>query len=491
MRSIHRITLTLCLLLLAVAGLPQGRQVAQAAPDAGRMSYFGMNVYVTKRERPPNGDNISVLADTAVKAGVTWTREELPWDLIEQQDDQFLNIYDGSLTLTYQKGLKIIGMLLTTPAWARDPNCRAPGPTYWCPPAKVSEYAEFAKWMVERYDGDGVSDAPNHPRIDAWEIWNEPNNPVTWPKLGDGWGASRTRYGDMLVASYNAIKAADPTAKVLVGGIYVFDGRDCNDFNCDGLWFLNGTGGVFKKVPAARNAFDVLSIHPYVPTAAPDAPTIGRLYTIEGRVRSTKAMLNATDVNRGDAKIWITEIGWCTAPGSCPGGVQVSEDQQANYLIRSMVIAQQLGVQHTSWFQLDDSANNPSFEWAELAIVNRFDGTKYPPKKAYWAYKTLARQLESAIPAGKGPIHTYVYDATRPYNNENGTYDYRYTAGTTTIDVIWRASGSTSVSFPVISGKVVRKVGKLGGAGSQLTPSNGKVALTVSENPIFIIQSDQ
>src|SRR5437667_409485 len=88
--------------------------------------------------------------------------------------------------------------------------------SYWG--MNVYDYAQFAGWMAERYDGDGIDDAPGSPRIAAWEIWNEPNDTQLWPNIGGGADARKRRYGDLLVAAYQAIKAADPTATVLTGG---------------------------------------------------------------------------------------------------------------------------------------------------------------------------------------------------------------------------------------------------------------------------------
>jgi hypothetical protein len=214
-------------LLFLLAGLPE------RAPAAGQqsrvflplvmgppspISYWGMNLYLTKVERRSAGDNLPLLADLAAQAGVQWTREELVWSLIEPDDGAFKPIYDSSLSLADSKGFNIIGMLLTTPEWARDPACRPARESYWCPPADVRTFAQFAAWMVERYDGDGFQDAPGSPRIAAWEIWNEPNDTGNWPEIGTDPNARKRRYGEMLVAANQAIKAADSTALVLIGG---------------------------------------------------------------------------------------------------------------------------------------------------------------------------------------------------------------------------------------------------------------------------------
>lgn len=452
-------------------------------PQPDTIAFWGMNLYLTKRERRPAQDNLPLLADLAREAGVEWSREELPWDLIEQQNDTFLTIYDEDLLLAARKGFSIIGMLLTTPAWARDPACRA---SFWCPPADVNEYAEFAAWMVERYDGDGFNDAPGSPRIAAWQIWNEPNDPALWPELDGEANRHKRRYGELLVAAYAAIKAADPTATVLSGGVYIFDGS-CTGGICDGLNFFNAGGGVFQQVPAARQAFDVFAIHPYIPTARPDDPAIPGLITLEGRLITVRRWLDDSAIGRGDAPIWISEVGWCTAPGVCPGGVAISEDEQASYLVRALVIAQQLGVEHASWFQFEDAFNNPNREWSNAAIVRQYDGVTYPAKPAYSAYKTLATRLAAATPAGTGPLHSHQYDPNNPYVGVGGTYHYRYISGSATIDILWRPADTITLDLPVRSGAVVTRVA-LNGDTNTLIPVGGVVTLEIGEQPLMIIQ---
>lgn len=452
-----------------------------AQPSAA--SFWGMNLYLSKRERRSAGDNLGALADLARAAGVAWTREELPWDLIEPSDDQFSTVYDADLRLAAEKGLGIVGMLLTTPAWARDGACPS---SFWCPPASVAEYAEFAGWMVERYDGDGRDDAPGSPRVAYWQIWNEPNDPALWPAVG-GESGRRLRYGQLLVAAYGAIKAADPTAQVVIGGTYIYDGS-CAGGVCDGFNFLNADGGVFRQVPAARQAFDIFAVHPYIPTDQPDAPGIPRVITLEGRLRTARSWLNDAAVGRPDAPLWVTELGWCTAPGACPGGAAIGEDQQAAYLARALVIAQQSGVEHLSWFQFEDAFNSPGRLWANAAIVRQYDGATYPAKPAYTAYKTLAAQLAGATPTGTGPLNTHRYDAGNPLGGGGGIYDYRYTRGAALIDVIWSPDTPGAARMPVGPGRTVVRVG-LDGAATTLTPLNGAVDLTISGTPFIIVQT--
>ena len=494
-RSLLRVALgALLVVLLAGGASAQTAQLSRVylpilatprptnQPDT--ISPWGMNLYLTKRERISAGDNLPELARLAREAGVRWTREELPWDLIEPNNDDFRGVYDTSLRLAAEQGFGIVGMLLTTPAWARDGAC---GGNFWCPPADVNEYAEFAGWMVERYDGDGNADAPGSPRVAYWQIWNEPNDTAVWPDISGGPNARKLRYGQMLVAAYTAIKAADPSARVLIGGVYIYDGS-CAGGLCDGFNFLNAEGGVFRQVPAARSAFDIFAMHPYIPTDRPDAPGIPRIITVQGRLRNARAWLNDPVINRPDAPIWVTELGWCTTGGTCPGGAAVSEEQQANYLVRSVVIAQQNGAQHVSWFQFEDAFNDPGRIWGNAAIVRQLSGGSYPAKPAYTAYKTLATQLAGATAAGTGPAHTHVYDSANPNVGAGGVYNYRYTRSTSTIDVLWVPEGTALVNLPAIAGASVTLV-RIDGSATALTPSGGAIPLNLTEQPVIVIQT--
>ena len=460
--------------------------IVRKPPTPDPAPFWGMNLYLTKRERSQHGDDLSQLADLARQAGAAWTREELVWDLIEPNDDDFRPVYDSTIDLARQKGFGIIGMLLTTPGWARDPSCRPTREAYWCPPADVAEYAEFAAWMVERYDGDGRNDAPGSPRISAWEIWNEPNDVGNWADIGANGDARKRRYGELLLTAYRAIKAADPSARVLIGGVYFFD-QGCGAGICDGIFFLTGPNGAFRQVPEALRAFDVLATHPYASPDPPDAIGKPRIVLIEGTTRAARGWLESAEIGRPDAQLWLTELGWCTAPGSCPGNLPVSEDKQANYLIRALVLAQQNGAQHVSWFQFEDAFDDPDRLWGNAAIVRNRSGGGYAPKPAYYAYRTLATTLGSATPAGPGPLHTHVFDPGQPFTNSGGTYDYRYGRGSTTIDVLWRPDDSVQVQFPVRAGSTIVRIDR-DGAQTTLAPKGGVVALTLSERPILIVQ---
>ncbi|TSC92883.1 MAG: hypothetical protein CEN89_401 [Candidatus Berkelbacteria bacterium Licking1014_7] len=120
-------------------------------------------------------------------------------------------------------------------------------------PCDIKAYANFVEKVVERYDGDGVNDAPGlKTPIKYWEIMNEPE------MQGGGIGGageelkffvgSSQEYLEILKTSYEAVKKADSEAKVAHAGMAGMQ-QNFQDF-----WnpILAGGGG---------NYFDIANIH--------------------------------------------------------------------------------------------------------------------------------------------------------------------------------------------------------------------------------------
>ena len=90
-------------------------------------------------------------------------------------------------------------------------------------PYDMEAYRKFVKALVERYDGDGVDDMPGLERpIKYWEVLNEPSTGVKAKLHGKRkafFMGDAEDYFEILKATYEAVKEADPEAKVLNGGM--------------------------------------------------------------------------------------------------------------------------------------------------------------------------------------------------------------------------------------------------------------------------------
>ncbi len=453
-----------------------------AAPDQPtRLNAFGLNTYFSGLERLPQNrnDDLGALINATRDLGARWIREEISWANLEPGKGVFnWGLMDAALTQAAQAGFGIIGMLLTTPGWARVSDCNSRitrnggAQNYWCPPANPQDFADFVAAAVERYDGDGINDAPGSPRVAAWQIWNEPNNWATWP-------GEAHEYGAILAAGYAAAKAADPTTLVATGGVYVFDGGTRTGGNRDGLEFL---GAAFTAVPAAQTSFDALAIHPYMPDTAPDRAGLYGLVSLWGRIANTRGWL---DAKRGpNVPIWISELGWSTCTASSP--VCKTEPEQANYLVRSHGIALALGVQHINWFQLEDKFDSPTSDlWGNAAILrNRNQG--YSRKLAANAYATLTAQLGAATFIGFGPLHNYSFqpDALTP----SARYHLRFQTSTgALVDLLWTTGVAETRTLSLEVGRTAQLIGRDGNT-LPLNIQNGQVQIPLSETPVYLRQ---
>ncbi|MFH1207544.1 MAG: hypothetical protein V1668_02970 [Patescibacteria group bacterium] len=158
-------------------------------------------------------------------------------------------------------------------------------PLHRCNPYDWKEYQGWISAVVERYDGDGLGDMTGllYP-IKYWEVMNEPD----LIDMGDGrldfYKQDAAAYGELLVRTYTAVKAADSTANVLIAGAAG-----------GGETFLGFYSSVFAGVPASKSSFDIGNVH----CISNDRNTP------DFNVADYKAMLTSAGIT--DKSIWVTE----------------------------------------------------------------------------------------------------------------------------------------------------------------------------------------
>ncbi len=468
-----------CILLLATLTPTLAAAPAPVAPDMpgqpAALTFYGINGYFSGYERWT--EEVDALLPKGTMAGLLWTREEIVWANIEPSNNAWnYGFPDDRLWRIANAGYGMIGMLLTTPTWARKPSCAG---SYWCPPANVNDYADFVRTTVERYDGDGQDDADGSPRVAYWEIWNEPNIPGTWP-------GSAAEYAALLKAGYAAVKQADPSAQVLVGSVYVLDGVSC--WEHDGLCYLNT---VLQADPTAWNAFDILGIHPHMPDVAPDAPGLYEPVTMLSRLQSS---LDWVTAHGGGKQVWVTEVAWstCTAgQGDCTTALSKTQDQQADYLVRTHAMALAKGIPFVATFQLEDKFDGgQSKMWGACSIIEPAS-LGYAPKKAHHALAMMVQRMAGTTYLGPGPLHGLRWYSVggRRYLDAFSRVDYRFGSSSgRLVDILWRPNDQSEIlSFPVEADMAVTWVDRDGNQ-TPLTPSGGLVSITVGGHPGYLVQ---
>jgi hypothetical protein len=197
--------------------------------------------------------------DEMVAVGGQWLRIDVAWSSTEPQKGTFQwGPVDRVVNAASSRGIKIIGLLHLTPAWARA----AGTDSAMYPPLNPAEFANIAKLATERYST----------KVKVWEIWNEPNIPVFWRPKPDV-----AAYTALLKPAYAAIKAADSGATVLSAGLSpAVDAPDGSEVSP--ATYLTG---VYQN--GGKGSFDAVAVHPYSYPARPLDPATAHYNTFSAR----------------------------------------------------------------------------------------------------------------------------------------------------------------------------------------------------------------
>ncbi len=261
--------------------------------------------------------------DMVKAAGFSWIRFQVEWSDIEREPGRYsTGGLDQIVDRAYQSGIKMIVSVSHAPSWL-DPNHGIPSDT--------GPFRQLMERLAQRYRG----------KVQAWEIWNEQN--LVWVP---GQQVDVGRYVELLKAGYQGIKAGDPDAIVLFGGLTPTGVMDPS-IAIDDVEYL-------RRAYAYNNGevkryFDHLAAHPGSNQNPPDTmwpsnPGPGPGWRDHPsfyfrRVEQLRQVM--LDNGDGAKQIWLTEFGWTTA-NQAPGyeyGVYTSEEEQAQYLVRAFEIA--------------------------------------------------------------------------------------------------------------------------------------------------------
>jgi polysaccharide biosynthesis protein PslG len=278
-----------------------------------------------------------------------------------------------------RRGMRLLLTFWETPCWASTaPDYLKQGcaGAWWdrgvqrYPPANPQDYADALEWLVRRY-GD---------RVDAWEIWNEPNHEHYF-KARDPAAA----YAPLVKAAYPAAKRGNPGATVVAGSL-----ADADYAFTERLLEL-GVGG----------SFDAWSVHPYSEDRSPFHAGIAG-WAKKSMSSGVPAVRDTLLRHGQDKPLWLTEFGWssCNIRGRAAYENCVGERRQASYLLKAFDRMRSWNyVQVGVWFNLEDTARDPSSRVDNYGLL-RHNGSKKP---AYRAFRAASRALATGGPVPRRP----------------------------------------------------------------------------------------
>jgi hypothetical protein len=326
---------------------------------------FGLQLY-------GNLDTASAGLPQAQAAHAYWGRWPIVWSDIEQTQTTpptyHWGPYDASIASALASGIHIVGTIEGNPTWAA---------TYKGGPidkVDISVFVNFVTALVERYDGDGVADAPGSPVVRYWEFYNEPDNgsAANAEEWAGMWGNNGAAYAQMLCAVYPAIKAASPDAKVVFGGI-AYDWWDDMTYGTPPLpgpfvhAFLDN---VFAA--GGGSCFDVMNFH-YYPYWEPNWVPYG--VGLTGKAAFLRTKLQQAGVT--GKPLICTECGWYSS------GTPSSEEMQSIDVVRLYNHALAANLDISIWYAWKDP---PDSAWGLVTW-------DLQPKPSYGVYQVAADKL--------------------------------------------------------------------------------------------------
>jgi hypothetical protein len=222
-------------------------------------------------------------------------------------------------------------------------------------------------------------------RIRVWEVGNEPNLEPFWNIPGApgeaSWNEGVHRYVLHLAETYSAIKASDPSATVLLGGL-------------SGHFMEQYIDRLINE--GAYRYFDAMNLHPYANN--PNG--------VVGRVRSAQRHMSRVP-GMASKPVWITEFGWqATWAGSFM--YVPSEEVKANYLAQTIVKLREIGINTPVfcyvWYEWADITREGASNVNGFGFVRRASANAQPVKlPAYHALRSLAMQDRAAAGSDHEP----------------------------------------------------------------------------------------
>jgi hypothetical protein len=319
MRRIAKLASAVAVAAAAISTLTAQSAFAAKAPAAGQLSSQGKHSAAVYGVADPallnETASVQVAQLEAMKAmGITSVRLDANWYWWQPNGPgssfDWVTL-DQAMASIHEVGLSADLIIDGCAPWAGVP---AAAGEEFAQPASPAAFAAWAAAVAARYGPEGAK---------YFEIGNEPNTQGSWEP-----GPNPAAYTAELKASYAAIKAVDPAAVVLSGGLApAYD----TSTSYSPVTFLKD-----MYAAGAKGSFDGLGDHPYSFPAAPDTY---ETWSAWSQMAQTSTSLRSVMTANGDSakKIWITEYGAPTL-----GSDAVSTAEQSAELVQAINQVQKL-----------------------------------------------------------------------------------------------------------------------------------------------------
>jgi hypothetical protein len=315
--------------------------------------------------------------DRAAQAGVQWERLIFPWSLIQKTGpaawgDGYFS--DQQIAQEVARGIQVVGLATYTPQWATS-TPQTPRPTnvpanLYLPFDDPKNYwGQFMYKLAQRYAN----------QINIWVVWNEPD--MYTDAIAYTWDGTIPDMYQLVKVAYQAIRKANPNAKVVLPGLTYWYDKDGGR----PLYLARFMDVASHDPTAAQNGdyFDIVDIHQYT-----NPLNIYAAATVYQRAMAQFGVV--------DKPIWVGESN--IVPDDDPMNIigpafHATMDQQAAYMIQAFALARAAGIERMSIYKLVDETREGG---NELYGLVRNDGT---PRPAFNAYQTAVKYMSHPLSA--------------------------------------------------------------------------------------------
>jgi hypothetical protein len=194
----------------------------------------------------------------------------------------------------------------------------------------MEHWVHFVETLANRYRGQGIN----------YEIENEVNGEAFWK-------GTLEEYLELLKAGYDVIKKADPKAKVLSSAMGCGIVRNFqSELVRSEAWKWHDS---WLQPILSTKKFDVVNVHNYYFPS----DIVANGLTFRSYLEHIHELMKRSGL--GDRPVWITEIGYVSAPTATSGRMDNgSYEKQAKWLTEAYQQAFELGVERIYWLLLRD-----------------------------------------------------------------------------------------------------------------------------------------
>jgi hypothetical protein len=359
---------TIALLALAAALL------APAAAQALPRTFFGI------APQTPLSDTDAAYMKAGGIGSVRWP---VNWAIVQPtaKGGYDWSSVDPAVEAAARHGLTVLPFIYGTPRWIASKPTTLPIDSARARKAWLA----FVTAAVERYGPGGefwnlhapataaVNYVPAVPRplpIRNWQVWNEANF------FYFAYPVSPSRYARLLKPTYGAIKAVDPTAKVILSGLFGAPDQG-GKRGMDASKFL----AALYRVPGIKSYFDAVALHPYAFHVEDLEELIEEMHEV---------IVESHDAGVG---LYVTEMGWGSQ--NDPNTVAFEQGIQGQarelraaygYLIANR---NHLHLKGTYWYSWKDNPDYVACSFCDSVGLFRA-GKKFHPKPAWRAFVALS-----------------------------------------------------------------------------------------------------